>query len=1070
MENLEVKETALDDLDLPVKLKFGYLSSLVLKIPWKNLYNEPVIANIDGLHLIVVPNKGVVYNEEKAKKNAAEVKQKTLARLEEARKNRRKPPDPTQDSFAEKMVTQVIKNLQVTVSNIHVRFEDKYTNRHRPFVAGVTLERLDFQTTNENWIPTIHRDVVKIFHKLVLLDNLAVYWNSDSQLFSDLNDKKEIRRKLQETIHNGKNNPEGYKYILQPIKMQAKLKLNQKPEADGTNWQTPKIDLSVDMEALALAIGKFQYQDVLLFLEAQERFNLATQYLKYRPHLNEYRGHYKEWWHFAYKSILEEKVRRRRNNWSWPRMRAHRKLVREYREAWLKVMTERNPGTAVTDIVKKAEEELDVFNVNVARQQAEMDIDRKGLTRVEDQPQGWLSWGASWFGGGGGGDGSSGKKTAKDFASQFHEAMTPEEKEKLFEAIDYQENIPPTNYPKEFVENKIDFRLREVAIVVDGAVALSLLELRAHLDQRPSANAINLKSTIEELKMDGCGKEMLRVRGSTKPWLNLCVDTNPLHGKYDQSVQLAIAPVNFKYHAPAVNNAIDVFKPPESVKLNQLAAAAMSRYEEVKARSVAGLAHAVENRSRLVLDIQIQPATIYISEGGIYDADKSTLLADLGHLSITTVESDPNAVAQKDKLHQLMDKAYDKFRVKLSNVVVCMAENVAKGREALGNKDSPLHILKPTGLDVQLHKCSIDDLRLPRMRLIGALPDIVIGVSDVRLLLLTRLLLSIPTPEPEPEAAAQQEKMVEEANIKARAKMRTIMETQEIESDESKQSEKEGEKDKSMTSEQQIQVELDLHLNQIGVIIMRDDKVLCDVSILRMGCMLQMRTFDMVVKAELGAIRISMPTFKSLDPKRNHLYLIDNNEEEGALMTLKFVQANPESPFFATDYQSTEQAVDFNFRRLTIALHQEGLMELKLFGEKLQKEVNALQKGTDQKVEDRIEAGARKLSRQLSDSMTSLATSQRQSQKSAGAGARKRRKRSASTDADELEQNRVIKMRVDATIGSLAVTIGTEKALDSLIAIEDIQAEVKMTIKAMHVTATLKTVKMEDMTEKALYR
>ncbi|VDP14306.1 unnamed protein product [Heligmosomoides polygyrus] len=33
-----------------------------------------------------------------------------------------------------------------------------------------------------------------------------------------------------------------------------------------------------------------------------------------------------------------------------------------------------------------------------------------------------------------------------------------------------------------------------------------------------------------------------------------------------------------------------------------------------------------------------------------------------------------------------------------------------------------------------------------------------------------------------------------------------------------------------------------------------------------------------------------------------------------------------------------------------------------------------------------------------------------------------------------------------------------------------IQAEVKMTIKAMHVTATLKTVKMEDMTEKALYR
>ncbi|KHN83809.1 Vacuolar protein sorting-associated protein 13C [Toxocara canis] len=89
LENLEVKETALDDLDLPVKLKFGYLSNLVLKIPWKSLYTEPVIANVEGLHLIVVPNKGVVYNEEKALKNEQDAKQKALLRLEENRKKRR---------------------------------------------------------------------------------------------------------------------------------------------------------------------------------------------------------------------------------------------------------------------------------------------------------------------------------------------------------------------------------------------------------------------------------------------------------------------------------------------------------------------------------------------------------------------------------------------------------------------------------------------------------------------------------------------------------------------------------------------------------------------------------------------------------------------------------------------------------------------------------------------------------------------------------------------------------------------------------------------------------------------
>lgn len=75
----------------------------------------------------------------------------------------------------------------------------------------------------------------------------------------------------------------------------AQLKLNQKPETDGSNWTIPKIDLSLSLEKLALAIGKFQYQDMLLFLEAQERFTLSEKYTKHRPNLNSYRGHYREW-------------------------------------------------------------------------------------------------------------------------------------------------------------------------------------------------------------------------------------------------------------------------------------------------------------------------------------------------------------------------------------------------------------------------------------------------------------------------------------------------------------------------------------------------------------------------------------------------------------------------------------------------------------------------------------------------------------------------------------------------------------------------------------------------------
>jgi vacuolar protein sorting-associated protein 13A/C len=55
------------------------------------------------------------------------------------------PKDPSADTFTEKLVAQIIKNLQIKIRNIHVRYEDKYTDAKRPFAAGVTLESLDFE-------------------------------------------------------------------------------------------------------------------------------------------------------------------------------------------------------------------------------------------------------------------------------------------------------------------------------------------------------------------------------------------------------------------------------------------------------------------------------------------------------------------------------------------------------------------------------------------------------------------------------------------------------------------------------------------------------------------------------------------------------------------------------------------------------------------------------------------------------------------------------------------------------------------------------------------------------------
>lgn len=68
--------------------------------------------------------------------------------------------------------------------------------------------------------------------------------------------------------------------------------------------------------------------------------------------------------------------------------------------------------------------------------------------------------------------------------------MTPEEKSKLFDAIDYQENTPPTDYPKEYVENRVNANLNAIILRVENTLELKFSDLKSLFEQRPSARAI----------------------------------------------------------------------------------------------------------------------------------------------------------------------------------------------------------------------------------------------------------------------------------------------------------------------------------------------------------------------------------------------------------------------------------------------------------------------------------------------------------------------------------------------------------------------------------------------------
>jgi vacuolar protein sorting-associated protein 13A/C len=110
-------------------------------------------------------------------------------------------------------------------------------------------------------------------------------------MFCESLNRDEIRQQLAHSVSQRTN----HTYILEPVQLHIKLKLNQRPESDGSNWSIPKVDLSFYLKILAMFLVRQQYKDFLAFLESWNRFILSTPYLKYRPNLNVYRGHYREW-------------------------------------------------------------------------------------------------------------------------------------------------------------------------------------------------------------------------------------------------------------------------------------------------------------------------------------------------------------------------------------------------------------------------------------------------------------------------------------------------------------------------------------------------------------------------------------------------------------------------------------------------------------------------------------------------------------------------------------------------------------------------------------------------------
>ncbi|XP_039442815.1 intermembrane lipid transfer protein Vps13 isoform X7 [Culex pipiens pallens] len=778
LNNLILKQSALKELDLPVTTLYGHLGKLVLKIPWKNLYSAPVEAIVDKLYVLAVPNTDVRYNVEKEERGAFEAKKAELARIEAVKKSEADKDKPVADkTFTEKLTAQIVNNVQIKISDIHIRYEDTTTTGY-PFAFGVTLSNLSVHTTDKNWMQTlVSESVTKIF-KVAQLEMLSVYMNCNTQLFQE-QEPAQYKRLFQESIAAKSHKPEGYHYIFGPISSGARLEMVPNPELEENPFSSPKIKLNLCMETLAIGITKVQFQNTMQLVEAFGRMMRAMPYRKYRPYGIGYKNNYREWWRFAYTCVLEVEVRRRRRNWSWENMLRHRQNLKRYEEAYKAQLTAKKLTPEITARSEDLERILDLHNIVVIRQKVEFEVQKEGKRQEEEQKGGWFS---SWWGGGA-------KKTddadnAADIKKQFEAAMTSEEKAKLFKAIGYQENDSPTELPEFYVAQILQFELNQLKVsiksevtvgsqervaspsqLLDRVMLLELKNVKCGVQQRPSAGAMKASLQMQELTISGLRQgEVLpimvrsQLEGSDT-LLDVSFETSPEDKKCDQRVVVTSRPLQIIYDAETIIQLTKIFQMPRTATISQLTDAAAEKLVNIKERSATGLQYAIANHPRLELNVDISPSFIIVPHGGLFCSREAVLVVSLGKL---LVQTEPRPIDQKDVhtmheeganqeqiLQEIIRQSYDKFVLEIRDVQAIVATIDEDWQGTLRcNTVTEMHLLEPTSFRISAHLCVIDDdPRLAKCKIFGELPSVNICVTEQRVLEALSIVTSLPLPE-----------------------------------------------------------------------------------------------------------------------------------------------------------------------------------------------------------------------------------------------------------------------------------------------------------------------------------
>ncbi|OSX67568.1 hypothetical protein POSPLADRAFT_1064162 [Postia placenta MAD-698-R-SB12] len=974
LSNLRLKKGALDKFRLPVDVIEGHLGKFTLSLHWMNLGNQPVEVMIEDVYLLVVPSSESTYDPEEEERRTQAAKMERIENAELLHVGGQSDVSQGQDSpqsqgLISSLITKIVNNLQVSVKNIHIRYEDKLSVPGHPFAAGATLAGFTAFSVNEKWEPAFIDSKAGSIHKLAKLESLALYFDTDASSMAGLSHTDFIK-KFTEQISKGQHLPD-HQFILKPVSGEGRIIINHE-----LNKETPQFDVQLLFDEIGVLLDDNQYRDAISLVDMYHFYVRQHQYQRYRPsaeRLTEDRP--RALLQFAGKAILDE-VHERNRKWTWGYFAERRddrhRYVELFKKKQLNTLVEPD-SSALTALEKKLSYEDIRFYRSIARSQLRKDMaSRKKLEEEKkQQTQGSGSW-TSWIWGSSDTSGT-GSSTSDD--SAFSGEMTDEQRKELYEVLDYDEKAA---LAESFETPRDALKTRVVAQLNRGSLALktdphgknteviSVVSdvFQATFIQRPDNFETSLslggfavydgttKNTLypqivhvqqrqtggDVVKTQVIGDEE-KISEVVDPFLFVRFEQNPLDERADSALEVKMRYMEIVYHRGYVEAIYKFFKPPASQieSVEALLDAASQTLEGLRKETRAGLEHALQTHKTIDVHMDLNAPIIIIPEDITTNKCKH-LMIDAGHIAVRSELGNKQAIKEirakrkqeytDEDYKRLESMMYDRLSVNLKDAQFLIGNDFQTCMDALtSDRHDNLHLLERITLDFQVQNSIVPTVySLPRFKVSGRLPSLQANLSDSKYKALMRLIdVAIPNFD-DAEAPTIRPTMGPQLphNFRLPSGLFGNTETEyNVEDGDDGQLETEiGSPEDEFydvvdgvpnpPALRQHIVEFNFQVDMLRASLHKSnadgsERAMGEVAFERFSLDFTMMKYVMTVDVNLSSV--SMDVFQaSQDPIRCVSSAAPNSD--GDLLSLRYVRVRPESPEYIAVYQSIEQNVD----------------------------------------------------------------------------------------------------------------------------------------------------------------